>query len=119
MLVWVVLLQRLQEKPVNGVQPSIPSADAGKFVEELLDRASALLLSEISEDSIKQHGGQLGAEVAKNIKKCLREDLKNLAITFKNTDIRKGFMQVPIINPRAFKLVCDGFTPSDHFLYQK
>ncbi|MBA0867374.1 hypothetical protein Goshw_029696, partial [Gossypium schwendimanii] len=60
--------QNVKEKPVNTVQPSIPAADAGNFVEELLDRASALLLSEInettqiSEDSIEQHSGQLGAE---------------------------------------------------------
>ncbi|XWS25173.1 hypothetical protein CRYUN_Cryun27aG0047400 [Craigia yunnanensis] len=84
-------VQNVEQKSVNGVQPSIPSADAGKFVEELLDRASALLLSEISEDSIKQHGGQLGAEVANNINKCLREDLKNLATIFKNTAYTEGF----------------------------
>ncbi|XVE95452.1 hypothetical protein REPUB_Repub02eG0098600 [Reevesia pubescens] len=84
-------VQSLKEKPVNGVQPSIPAADAGKFVEELLDRASALLLSKISEDSIKQHGRQLGAEVANNIKKCLTEDLKNLATIFKNTAYTEGF----------------------------
>ncbi|XP_012447117.1 uncharacterized protein LOC105770454 [Gossypium raimondii] len=83
--------QNVKEKPVNTVQPSIPAADAGNFVEELLDRASALLLSEISEDSIKQHSGQLGAEVANNIKKCLREDLKNLATIFKNTAYTEGF----------------------------
>ncbi|XWS21606.1 hypothetical protein CRYUN_Cryun30bG0068800 [Craigia yunnanensis] len=84
-------VQNVKEKSVNGVQPSIPSADAGKFVEELLGRASALLLSEISEDSINEHGGQLGAEIANNIKKCLREDLKNLATIFKNTAYTEGF----------------------------
>ncbi|KAE8715451.1 YbaK/aminoacyl-tRNA synthetase-associated domain isoform 2 [Hibiscus syriacus] len=83
--------QNVKEKPVDSVQPSIPAADAGKFVEELLDRASALLLSEISEDSIKQHDGQLGVEVANNIKKCVREDLKNLATIFKNTAYTEGF----------------------------
>ena len=41
-------VQNVKEKSVNGVQPSIPSADAGKFVEELLARASALMLSEVS-----------------------------------------------------------------------
>ncbi|MBA0738168.1 hypothetical protein Gogos_011568, partial [Gossypium gossypioides] len=84
-------VQNVEEKSVNGVRPSIPSTDAGKFVEELLDRTSTLLLSEISEDSIKRHGGQLGAEVANNIKKCLREDLKNLATIFKNTAYTEGF----------------------------
>ncbi|KAH1096851.1 hypothetical protein J1N35_013772 [Gossypium stocksii] len=84
-------VQNVKEKSVNGVRPSIPSTDTGKFVEELLDRTSTLLLSEISEDSIKRHGGQLGAEVANNIKKCLREDLKNLATIFKNTAYTEGF----------------------------
>ncbi|XVF64599.1 hypothetical protein PTKIN_Ptkin09bG0181400 [Pterospermum kingtungense] len=84
-------VQNVKQQSVNGVPTSICSADAGKFVEELLDRTSALLLSEISEDSIKQHGGQLGAEVANNIKKCLSEDLRNLATTFKNTAYTEGF----------------------------
>ncbi|MBA0797944.1 hypothetical protein Gohar_008591, partial [Gossypium harknessii] len=84
-------VQNVKEKSVNGVRPLIPYTDAGKFVEELLDRTSTLLLSEISEDSIKRHGGQLGAEVANNIKKCLREDLKNLATIFKNTAYTEGF----------------------------
>ncbi|TYI39330.1 hypothetical protein E1A91_A02G083600v1 [Gossypium mustelinum] len=84
-------VQNVKEKSVNGVRPSIPSTDAGKFVEELLDRTSTLLLSEISEDSIKRHGGQLGAEVANNIRKCLREDLKNLATIVKNTAYTEGF----------------------------
>nr|KJB29199.1 hypothetical protein B456_005G090400 [Gossypium raimondii] len=84
-------VQNVKEKSVNGVRPLIPSTDAGKFVEELLDRTSTLLLSEISEDSIKRHAGQLGAEVANNIKKCLREDLKNLATIFKNTAYTEGF----------------------------
>ncbi|OMP05423.1 hypothetical protein CCACVL1_01907 [Corchorus capsularis] len=84
-------VNNVKEKSVNGVQPSVPSADAGKFVEELLDKASTLLLSEISEDSIKQHGAQLGGEVANNIKKCLIDDLKNLATIFKNTAYTEGF----------------------------
>ncbi|XP_022773222.1 prolyl-tRNA synthetase associated domain-containing protein 1-like isoform X3 [Durio zibethinus] len=86
-----VNVQNVKKKSVDGQRPSIPSADAGKFVEELLDRASALLLSEISEDSIKQHGGLLGAEVANNFRKCLTEDLKNLATIFKNTAYTEGF----------------------------
>ncbi|XVE60357.1 hypothetical protein DITRI_Ditri05aG0122500 [Diplodiscus trichospermus] len=93
-------VQNVNKKSVNGMRRSIPSADAGKFVEELLDRASALLLSEISEDSIKQHGGQLGAEVANNIKKCLREDLKNLATIFKNTAYTEGFYAGTCYQPK-------------------
>ena len=40
--------KNVKEKSADSVRPSIPAADAGKFVEELLDRASALLLSEVS-----------------------------------------------------------------------
>ncbi|KAK8677854.1 hypothetical protein V6N13_143376 [Hibiscus sabdariffa] len=92
--------KNVKEKSADSARPSIPAADAGKFVEELLDRASALLLSEISEDSIKQHGGQLGAEVANNVKKCLREDLKNLATIFKNTAYTEGFYAGTRCQPR-------------------
>ncbi|TYI92827.1 hypothetical protein E1A91_D02G097600v1 [Gossypium mustelinum] len=95
-------VQNVKEKSVNGVRPLIPSTDAGKFVEELLDRTSTLLLSEISEDSIKRHGGQLGAEVANNIKKCLREDLKNLATIFKNTAYTEGFYAGTHYQPKRF-----------------
>ncbi|TYI92826.1 hypothetical protein E1A91_D02G097600v1 [Gossypium mustelinum] len=42
-------VQNVKEKSVNGVRPLIPSTDAGKFVEELLDRTSTLLLSETYE----------------------------------------------------------------------
>ncbi|KAE8684493.1 hypothetical protein F3Y22_tig00111128pilonHSYRG00016 [Hibiscus syriacus] len=40
--------QIVKEKSVESARPSIPAADTEKFVEELLDRASALLLSEAS-----------------------------------------------------------------------
>ncbi|KAE8654480.1 RNI-like superfamily protein [Hibiscus syriacus] len=95
--------QIVKEKPVDSVRPSIPAADAGKFVEELLDRASALLLSKILEDSIKQHGVQLGAEVANNIKKCIGEDLKNLATIFKNTTYTEGFHAESVQETKSMK----------------
>lgn len=36
-----------KDKPVNGVQPSKSVTDVGKLVEDLLDKTSALLLSEV------------------------------------------------------------------------
>ncbi|XP_065881710.1 uncharacterized protein [Euphorbia lathyris] len=66
-------------------------SDAGSFVEEILNRTSNILLSEIKEDSTRQNGEQLGAVVADNIRKHLGSDLKNLAIMFKNTAYAQGF----------------------------
>ena len=64
---------------------------------------------QISEDSIKQHGGQLGAEVANNIKKCLREDLKNLAVSiplpiFVFLSFSRSFLNKPKETVRWFKI---------------
>ncbi|KAJ6735796.1 YBAK DOMAIN-CONTAINING PROTEIN [Salix viminalis] len=62
--------QNSKEKPVNPVhQPSVFS-DAGFFVEEILNKTSALLLSEITEGAVKENGVNLGTVVAENIRKA-------------------------------------------------
>ncbi|KAI4388311.1 hypothetical protein MLD38_000653 [Melastoma candidum] len=73
------------------LQPPVSFSDPGQFVEEILDKTSALLLSEITEESIQQHGGNLGVFVSDNIRKRLSSKLKNLAIIFKNTSYTEGF----------------------------
>lgn len=77
----------LTEKTAN----SCSFADPEKFVEEILEKASAIVVSQIKEESIKQHGQQLGAVVSSHLKKSLSLELKNLATMFKNTAYTEGF----------------------------
>ncbi|XP_030536443.2 prolyl-tRNA synthetase associated domain-containing protein 1 [Rhodamnia argentea] len=83
--------EKVKDKSSTGLLPSVSFTDAGQFVEEILDRTSAILLSEIREDTLKQHGEHLGAVVSETIRKRLSSELKNLAIMFKNTAYTEGF----------------------------
>ncbi|XP_062101210.1 uncharacterized protein LOC133807083 [Humulus lupulus] len=80
-----------KNKPVKGVKPACSTTNVDRFVEEILDKASALLLTEISEESIKQHGGQLGTVVSNNIKSRLISELNSTTMTFKNAAYTEGF----------------------------
>ncbi|PKI77659.1 prolyl-tRNA synthetase associated domain-containing protein 1 [Punica granatum] len=84
-------VEKAKDKSLVGSIPPVPFSDAGQFVEEILDKTSALLLAEITGDSIKQHGEQLGSVVSKTIRKHLSAELKNLAVMFKNTAYTEGF----------------------------
>lgn len=83
--------EKVKDKSSTGVLPSISFTDAGQFVEEILDKTSAILLSEIRDDTVRQHGEQLGAVVSDTLRKRLSSELKNLAIMFKNTAYTEGF----------------------------
>ncbi|MED6187617.1 hypothetical protein PIB30_078108 [Stylosanthes scabra] len=65
--------------PVKNGRSSSSSANVGQFVEEILQKTSELLLSQINEGNIKQHGEQLGTVVSDNLRNNLSTDLKNLA----------------------------------------
>lgn len=80
-----------KEKLASTAKSSSSFADPEKLVEEILEKASAMVLSEIKEETIKQHGEQLGAVVSSNIRKNLSLELKNLATMFKNTAYTEGF----------------------------
>ncbi|KAK7351125.1 hypothetical protein VNO77_10346 [Canavalia gladiata] len=77
--------------PVKNVRSSGSFADAGQFVEEILQKTSELLLSEIKEENIRLHREQLGAVVYDKLQKNLSSDFKNLAMIFKNTSYTEGF----------------------------
>ncbi|XP_076914476.1 uncharacterized protein LOC143573497 [Bidens hawaiensis] len=79
---------QLKEKPVNTANSF---ADPEKFIEEILRKASDIVVAEVKEENIKQHGDQLGAVVSNSIKKNLSLELKNLATMFKNTAYTEGF----------------------------
>ncbi|XP_030460819.1 uncharacterized protein LOC115681118 [Syzygium oleosum] len=83
--------EKVKDKPSTEVLPSISFTDAGQFVEEILEKTSAIILSEIREDTVRQHGEQLGAVVSDTLRKRLSSELKNLAIMFKNTAYTEGF----------------------------
>ncbi|KAM7507725.1 hypothetical protein LguiA_018178 [Lonicera macranthoides] len=80
-----------KENSADTVNFSSSYSDPEKFVEEILGKASAVVISEIREENIKQHGDQLGELVSKSIKKHLSLELKNLATMFKNTAYTEGF----------------------------
>ncbi|PQQ07845.1 putative prolyl-tRNA synthetase associated domain-containing protein 1 isoform X1 [Prunus yedoensis var. nudiflora] len=80
-----------KDKPVNGVPVSKSVTDVGKLVEDLLDKTSALLLSEITEETIKKHGAQLGAAISNSIRSHLRAELESTIMTFKNSAYTEGF----------------------------
>ncbi|KAI3758696.1 hypothetical protein L6452_06267 [Arctium lappa] len=80
-----------KEKLANSAKSSSSFADPEKLIEEILEKASAVVLSEIKEENIKQHGEQLGAVVSSSIRKNLSLELKNLATMFKNTAYTEGF----------------------------
>lgn len=79
------------DKLGNTTNSSRSFADPEKFVEQILEKASAIVLSEIKEENIKQHGDQLGAVVANSMKKNLSLEFKSLATMFKNSAYTEGF----------------------------
>ncbi|KNA20325.1 hypothetical protein SOVF_053440 [Spinacia oleracea] len=78
-------------KTANAVASSSPSANPQLFVDEILDKTSALILSEINNETISKHGEQLGAVVSDNIRKRLSSELSHLAMLYKNTAYTEGF----------------------------
>ncbi|CAK7347004.1 unnamed protein product [Dovyalis caffra] len=83
--------QNSKDKSVNPVHQPRVFSDAGLFVEEILNKTSALLLSEITEEAVKENGVNLGTVVADNIRKRLNSDLQSIAMMFKNTAYTQGF----------------------------
>lgn len=84
-------VENVKEKATNTVHSSISFADPSKFIDEILDKTSALVISEVKGESMKQHGQHFGASVSDSIRKLLSAELKNLAIIFKNTAYTEGF----------------------------
>ncbi|XP_041013535.1 uncharacterized protein LOC121256726 isoform X2 [Juglans microcarpa x Juglans regia] len=84
-------VKNVKGKPVGSVQPSNSFKDVGQYVEEILDKTSALLLSEITEDTIKQHGERLGAVVSNCIRERLSAELKADTRSYLNAAYTEGF----------------------------
>ncbi|KAJ9567752.1 hypothetical protein OSB04_003718 [Centaurea solstitialis] len=93
-----------KEKLASPAKSSSSFADPEKLIEQILEKTSAIILSEIKEESIKQHGEQLGAVVSSSIKKNLSLELKSLATMFKNTAYTEGFGAVTTHHQRSPEL---------------
>ncbi|XP_044479140.1 uncharacterized protein LOC123206087 isoform X3 [Mangifera indica] len=84
-------VQNIKDKSANAVNPSSAFTDAEKFVEEILNKISAQIFLETKDGSIKEHGEELGTEIANRLRKCCCTEFKNLATIFKNTAYTQGF----------------------------
>ncbi|XP_022138900.1 uncharacterized protein LOC111009964 [Momordica charantia] len=78
-----------KDKPVPTVRTS--HANVEQFVEEILNKTSAIVLSELTEETVRKHGEQLGTVVSNSIKSHLSSELNNLSMIFKNTAYTEGF----------------------------
>ncbi|KAK6938429.1 YbaK/aminoacyl-tRNA synthetase-associated domain [Dillenia turbinata] len=83
--------QKVDIKPSKAVNPSISSFSSGQPLDEIVEKAATLVLSEITKDTINQHGEQLGLVVSDSIRKYLGSELKHLAVIYKNTAYTEGF----------------------------
>ncbi|XP_074263565.1 uncharacterized protein LOC141586289 [Silene latifolia] len=70
---------------------TVSSSDPEIFVKEILEKTKNLVLAEITEEAIKEHGNQLGVVASKTIHKHLGLALNSLAVTFKNSAYTEGF----------------------------
>ncbi|XP_058084754.1 uncharacterized protein LOC131232498 [Magnolia sinica] len=78
--------QRAMEKPKSVSDPLAAVTDVRKFVDEIIDKTSKVVLSEI-----QKHGEQLGPDVLDGVRKHLSLDLENLTMMFKNAAYTQGF----------------------------
>ncbi|OVA10425.1 YbaK/aminoacyl-tRNA synthetase-associated domain [Macleaya cordata] len=69
----------VKEKSQSAAHPLSSGADIRKFVEEIIDKTSALVLSEITKESTLQQGEQLASVVSSAVRKRLSLDLESLA----------------------------------------
>ncbi|GKD06272.1 2-alkenal reductase [Tanacetum coccineum] len=91
-----------KEKIASTTSSSHSFADPEKFIEEILEKASAIVLSEvdilnnshIKEENFKQHGDQLGNVVSNSMKTNLSLELKRLAVAWWNVEEDDKFLSL-------------------------
>ncbi|KAF3445682.1 hypothetical protein FNV43_RR10858 [Rhamnella rubrinervis] len=83
--------QNAKDKLVKSENPSASITNVESYVEAILDKTSALLIKEITEETIKEHGGQLGTVVSNIIRSRLCSELNSTTMTFRNTAYTEGF----------------------------
>ncbi|KAB2629115.1 prolyl-tRNA synthetase associated domain-containing protein 1 [Pyrus ussuriensis x Pyrus communis] len=83
--------KRTKDEQVNCVNVTKTVTHVQSLVEDLLDKTSSLLLSEITEETIAKHEGQLGTKVSDSIRSRLREDFERTLMILKSTAYTEGF----------------------------
>ncbi|KAJ4965434.1 hypothetical protein NE237_017283 [Protea cynaroides] len=79
-------------KPQGAGRPSSSNSNVSKFVEEILDKMSTVVLSEVTNESVQQHRELLGPAISDKVRERLRLDLESLAVMFKNTVYTQGLV---------------------------
>ncbi|KAK9167624.1 hypothetical protein Scep_002815 [Stephania cephalantha] len=83
--------QSVKEKPQAPKQPANDGANITKFVNEIIDKTTALVVSQITKDTVQLQGEQLGTVVSESIRNQLRMDLEHSLTMFKNAAYTEGF----------------------------
>uniref|UniRef100_A0A7C9D8H4 YbaK/aminoacyl-tRNA synthetase-associated domain-containing protein n=1 Tax=Opuntia streptacantha TaxID=393608 RepID=A0A7C9D8H4_OPUST len=94
--------KEVKDKAEHAVPSPRSFANTQHFVDEVLDKASALILSEITKENHEEHGNQLGAVASENIRRRLSSELNNLAMIFKNTAYTEGYHASSLNQPHHF-----------------
>ncbi|XP_043706650.1 uncharacterized protein LOC122656235 isoform X2 [Telopea speciosissima] len=83
-------------KPQGAAHSSSSNSNVNKFVEEILDKMSTVVLpavrDKIGKETVQQHGEQLGPVISDKARERLRLDLESLTVMFKNTVYTQGFV---------------------------
>ncbi|KAK9162206.1 hypothetical protein Syun_003108 [Stephania yunnanensis] len=83
--------QSVKEKPQAPKQPANDGANITKLVNEIIDKTTALVVSQITKDTVQLQGEQLGTVVSESIRNQLRMDLEHSLKMFKNAAYTEGF----------------------------
>ncbi|KAG9451065.1 hypothetical protein H6P81_011030 [Aristolochia fimbriata] len=79
------------EKPKRSSDPLASVTDVKKFVDEIIQKTSMAVLSEVNMESSKEPNDQLGHQVLDGVRKRISLDLESLAMIFKNAAYAQGF----------------------------
>ncbi|KAL3530163.1 hypothetical protein ACH5RR_009485 [Cinchona calisaya] len=80
-----------KKNPTSAPDVSASLIDPEKFVDEILEKTSLVVLSEIKSEATKQHVDELGYVVSNSIRRQLTTEFKNIATIFRNTAYTEGF----------------------------
>ncbi|XP_042508032.1 uncharacterized protein LOC122084066 [Macadamia integrifolia] len=83
-------------KPQGAANSLSSNSSVSKFVEEILDKMSTVVLSEvhgkIGKETVQQDKEQLGPVISDKVRERLRLDLESLTMMFKNTVYTQGLV---------------------------
>ncbi|KAG0496351.1 hypothetical protein HPP92_001042 [Vanilla planifolia] len=83
--------KKVIEKPSRRVEVLAEATDVRKFINEIIDKTSAAVLSEISKDLKDTWREPPDAAILDGVKKNITSDLENLAMILKNAAYTQGF----------------------------